>query len=102
MTVDAGSAKDDFFVEAVPSGQSLSLNGGAGFDTFFVEQEDSNTQEIQGQVIIDGGIGGANLIIDDLLYALGAIFHIDAAADGLLGGAPGDTLFGPGGYSSTT
>ncbi len=97
MTVNAGSDRDNFFLEALPSGQSLTLNGGAGFDTFYVEEEDSNTQEIQGQVIIDGGVNGGNLFLFDLLNTTGAMLHIDPAADGMLGGAPGDTLFGPGG-----
>jgi hypothetical protein len=98
MSVAGGTQLDNFILEALPSGQSLSFNGGAGLDYFNIGFLRGNAKEIQGQVIVDGGDDGTSLIISDTATTTSDIIHIDDnGTDGTLGGALGDTLFGPGG-----
>ncbi len=98
MSVTGGTQVDNFFLEALPSGQSLSFNGGPGVDIFNVSFLRGNAEQVQGQVIVDGGADGTSLILDDTTSTTPDVIHIDDnGTDGTLGGALGDALFGPGG-----
>jgi hypothetical protein len=93
-----GSAQNEGFnVDALPSGQTLILDGGAALDDVRITQARHNSQEIQGQIVINAGEGGATLTVDDTANTTGAIVHVDPNNDGTIGAWPGDTLFGPGG-----
>ncbi len=97
MSVTGGSNGDLFFVDALSSNESINLNGGGGMNTFYVGQRNRNTQTIRGQIVVDGGLGGGSLIVDNSSNTTGTKVHIDSEIDGTLGSDPSDTLFGPGG-----
>ncbi len=97
MTVIGGSSADNFYVETLGTGQSLTLDGNDGLDNFSIADQFEDTQLIDGQIIVDGGAGGGNLSLDDSANTTGAVVHIDPTTVGTIGAAPGDTFFGPGG-----
>ena len=98
MTIAAGLGDDQFYLESLPAGQALNLFGNWGYDTLSIGQTGHNTQTVRGAVYFDAENGGGGLVVDDSANATGTQFHIEPPTGVTrLGGAPGDTLFGPGG-----
>ena len=99
MSVTAGSGNDVFVLEALAAGQSLAFNGGSGFDSFDIGEEDRNTQQVLGQVVFDGGGDGGNLSIDDSANTTGARLHVDQS--GTLAAPPATRCSAPADRCST-
>ena len=97
VSVIGGPGDDSFYVETMGTGQSLTLDGNGGLDIFDIADQFQNTQLIHGQIVVDGGVGGGSLDLDDSANTTGVVVHIDPTADGTIGAAGGDTFFGPGG-----
>jgi hypothetical protein len=90
-----GLQNDAFYVEQTRPGATTALHGAGGSD-FYLLGRDQRTDEIRGAVFVSGAGGSDSISIDDRADTIGRTFHI--SADGFVGAAPGDDLFGPGGF----
>ncbi len=97
VSILGGPGDDSFFVETMGTGQRLNLEGNGGFDYFHIADQFENTQLIHGQIVVDGGVDGGSLDIDDSADTAGETVHVDTTDDGTFGAVAGDTLFGAGG-----
>ncbi len=85
---------DTFAVQAANPGEVVEIDGGLGDDVYTVGT--GTTSQVQGDIQLYGGSGGNDsVIVDDSADTTGRTLHIDQY---VLGGAPGDDLFGGGGF----
>ena len=76
VSVFGGYRDEAFFVEDVPSGQTVVLNGGGGYDAFYVADDSGNPKVIAGHIVIDGGTDGGELHVYDSADAAARSFML--------------------------
>ena len=87
-------AERQFYVTTLPTGTVNNFYGGGGSDEY-VLRDVFTTGGIRGGVQVFEYSGTNEILVDNYFGATGATFHIE---NGSVGTAPGDNLFGPGGY----
>ena len=96
LTLTGGTQRDTFYLADQASGETTSIDGAAGLDTLLLGFN-GYTRNIHGPVVFDGGVDGGMLAVLDPTNTTGVTVHIEGGAEGTIGSAPGDTLFGAGG-----
>ncbi len=91
-----GTQRDTFYLADLASGASMVFDGAGGYDTTQLGYI-GRVQDIRGQVVVDGGADGGSLSVSDSSNSVGVTVHIEGGLEGMIGSAPGDTLFGAGG-----
>jgi hypothetical protein len=93
-SIAAGPQPDQFFVTTLPTGTVNNLYGGGGSDEYVLRNV-FTTAGIGGGVQVFEYSGTNGILVDNYFGTTGTTFHIE---NGSVGAAPGDNLFGLGGY----
>ncbi|MEM7808393.1 MAG: hypothetical protein AAF561_09805 [Planctomycetota bacterium] len=84
ITFQGGPRPTSFFVRSMPSDLSLTLEGNGGPDTLVVGGENASLDDIEGDIVFNGGEGGDAVVIDDRAeegnddFVIGNVLFADA------------------------
>jgi hypothetical protein len=80
LTVDGGAGADTFIVHGTAAGTAVQVNGGAGDDTFVVTSAADRLDTFAGPLAVDGGAGSNELFVTEIGSSIADTVTVTATA----------------------